>query len=196
MTLEWMRTPIRVPFAKMVQRLTIGRLPGGRGPITTLAPLYRTGARDKARGQDEQRRRVRELLSAIGMKAEPSDNQIARTIEILGPFVPGLTIESPSSETPVPDSFSIPYVAPAVGRPKLDDEVCRKFALEVQRRLEASARRLSRTALLAHMAKQAADLGLDPSTASKAERWDARGRELLGWKSARSEPNLDTPEAP
>jgi hypothetical protein len=114
-TLDWMRTPIRVPFAKMVQRLTIGRRPDGRGPITTLAPLYRTGDRDKVRGKDEQRRRVRELLAAIGMKAEPSDNQIARTIEILGPFVPGLTIDSPSSETPVPETFSVTYVAPAVG---------------------------------------------------------------------------------
>lgn len=182
MTLDWMRTPIRVPFAKMVQRLTIGRLPGGRGPITALAPLYRTGDRDKGRGQDEQRRRVRELFAAIGMRAEPSDNQIARAIEILGPFVPGLTIESPSSETPVPETYSVPYVAPAVGRPKLDDDECRRFALALERRLKASEGRLSRKALYARMAKEAAAMGAEPSTATKAERWDIRGREVLGTK--------------
>lgn len=182
MTLDWMRTPIRVPFAKMVQRLTIGRRPDGRGSITTLVPLYRTGDGDKAQGQDEQRRRVRALLAAIGMKAEPSDNQIARTIEILGPFVPGLTIESPSAQTSVPETFSVPYVAPAVGRPKLDDEQCRRFALALERRLKASEGRLSRKALYVRMAKEAAAIGEEPSTATKAERWDIRGREVLGTK--------------
>lgn len=182
MTLDWMRTPIRVPFAKMVQRLAIGRRPDGRGPITTLAPLYRTAERDKAQGQDEQRRRVRDLLTAIGMKSEPSDNQIARAIEILGPFVPGLTIESPSSETPVPEAYKVPYVAPAVGRPKLDNDQCIQFAIEVEQRLKASNGRQSRSVVYARMAKEASALGKEPSTATKAERWDARGRSLLGLK--------------
>lgn len=182
MTLDWMRTPIRVPFAKMVQRLAIGRRPDGRGPITTLAPLYRTGDRDKVRGQDEQRRRVRELLAAIGMKAEPSDNQIARAIEILGPFVPGLTIDSPSAQTPVPETFSVPYVAPAVGRPELDDERCRQLAIEVSRRHKDSQGRLSRQSIYGHLVKEAVARGAEPSTVSKAKRWDARGRELLGTK--------------
>lgn len=182
MTPDWMRAPIRPPFAKMVQRLVIGRRPDGRGPITTLAPLYRTGDRDKVRGQDEQRRRVRELLAAIGMKAEPSDNQIARAIEILGPFVPGLTIKSPSNETPVPETYNVLYVAPAVGRPKLDNDQCIQFAIEVEQRLKASNGRQSRSVLYTRMAKEAAALGKEPSTATRAERWDARGRSLLGLK--------------
>jgi hypothetical protein len=156
-------------------------MPDGQ-PILKVMPLYRTTDRDKAQGQDEQRRRVRELLAAIGMKTEPSDNQIARTIDILGPFVPGLTIDSPLEGTPVPDEFSVPYVAPTVGRPKLNDEECRRFAVEVERRLSTSTARLSRKALLARMAKEAAETGAEPSTPSKAERWDFRGRELLGRK--------------
>lgn len=179
--LDWMRTPIRIPFSRGFQRAPLTRLPNGY-VVTSYLPLYRTGERDTARANDEQRRRVQDLLSAIGLKAVPSDNQISKAIEILGPFVPGLTIESPSSKTQVPATFSVPYVAPPVGRPELDDESCRNLAMEVARRLEASKGRLSRQAIYIHLAKEAEARGAEPSTASKAKRWDARGRELLSTK--------------
>lgn len=179
--LDWMRNPIRIPFSKGFRRVVISRTPNAAAtPITRLAPAYRTG--DTARGQEEQRRRVRELLAAIGLKAAPSENQISKAIELLGPFVPGLTIESPSCETKVPAAFSVPYVAPSVGRPELDDENCRKLAVEVEQRLRASNGRLSRQAVYAHLVKEAAARGAEPSTVSKAKRWDARGRELLSTK--------------
>lgn len=181
MTLDWMRTPIRVPFARGVRRVVTGRMPNAAGaPISRWLPMYRTG--DTARGQDEQRRRVQDLFSAMGLKTKPSDRQIAKVIELLGPFVPGLTIESPTSVEPVPSTFSVPYVAPPSGRPRLNDDDCRQFAAEVQRRLDSSPGRLSRKRLYTLMAKDAKARGGEPSTASKAEYWDARGRNLLGRK--------------
>jgi len=118
----------------------------------------------------------------MGFKVDPSDNQIARVIEVLSPFVPGLTVESPVASEEVPPAYSVAYVAPAVGRPKLDDNACKSFATEVRHRLEQSAGKMTRANLYARIAKENATRGCEPSTSSKAERWDARGRELMGWK--------------
>lgn len=87
------------------------------GTGASPAPRFQMRATDRQRVQDEQRRRARELLAAMGIKAAATDRQIARMLEVLGPHIPGLQLSSPIESEPVPSAFGVTWTATAGGRP-------------------------------------------------------------------------------
>jgi len=93
----------------------VQRLVGGRN-IPLIRPVLQLSEKDNSRLANVQRQRARELAELMGFKRNISDRHADRIIEVLGPFVPGLTIESRMA-APMPDWIGAKWTAPEVGRP-------------------------------------------------------------------------------
>lgn len=72
--------------------------------------------KERRRVHEEQRRRACALIAAMGIKSDVSANQAAKIIEVLSPFVPGLSIESPTTLEAVPHELNVPWLQPMAGR--------------------------------------------------------------------------------
>lgn len=102
--LDWMSHPIVADWSR---RVILGR----------RLPAQRFAMDRPEKARQAQRDRARALLQAMGIKTKPSDNQVARMIEVLGPFVPGLTIQSPLSAVATPPEMGVAWCPPVTGRP-------------------------------------------------------------------------------
>ncbi|CAN5354390.1 hypothetical protein BH10PSE1_BH10PSE1_18570 [soil metagenome] len=71
----------------------------------------------------------------MGFRGEISDNHAGKIVEVLGPFVPGLTIAPPSDTVPTPGSLGAHWTPAKVGA-KL------KWTVERKRRLLADVEHL------------------------------------------------------
>ncbi len=124
----WARTPLRAPWQRMAAQ--VRRLVAGRN-IPLIRPVFRLSDRDNDRLASAQRQRARELAELMGFKRDISDRHADRIIEVLGPFIPGLTIQSPAT-APVPDWVGARWTAPEVGRPlRWTHERLRELAADV-----------------------------------------------------------------
>ena len=103
---SWLRQPIAVDW----MRSMVVTVAGAR-------PRYQLRAGDREKAQQEQRARAALLVEAMGLRTGLSDNQVAKMVEVLGPFIPGLTIMPPAEDLVVPNAYSLAWVSPATGRP-------------------------------------------------------------------------------
>ena len=104
--LGWMAQPIEVDWVK---RLVLSR--------GSLWPRFQMRSRDRERVRQLQFERAADLVAAMGLRTELSANQAARVVEVLGPYVPGLTVRSPVEDVAVPGSYSLTWAKPETGRP-------------------------------------------------------------------------------
>lgn len=112
----WARVPLQGTWRRVLKSISFITFPGSPrrvpGPIQ---PVYRLGDVEAAQLADEQRRRARDLASLMGFQSEISDNHAARIVQVLSPFIPGLTIANPSAVYEYPEWLGARWQAPKVG---------------------------------------------------------------------------------
>lgn len=147
-SLNWTDKPIRADWSQVLKRSGLWRLPGGALIRGTLTPTYQIRDRERQRVEQLQRDRARELAAAMGFRTEISDNHAAKIVEVLAPFIPGLTIASPTELAPVPDWLGARWAQPRVGaKVKWSDSMKRELLADVLR-LQSEGRATSDRAAL------------------------------------------------
>lgn len=131
---DWTSKPIKADWMERRKPYSWTRMLDGTAVPLAWGPSYSLGPREQRRVHALQRERARELAAAMGFRTEVTDNHAAKIVEVLAPFIPGLTVESPTDVEPVPDWIGAKWAQPKVGaKVKWSESRKRELLADVER---------------------------------------------------------------